>query len=151
MGSAHVRLYRGVEWANFDDSEGKHFSFQGQRTHETHWSLGTLVIPDEGQEDDMSEAGAPADLKPAQAKTKVKGEAKPKAEKKAKTRQPCTCGCGTETGGRFAPGHDARYYGWAKKVVAGTPAKDIKDITAKARKDFADVKSAKQILATSKH
>lgn len=32
---------------------------------------------------------------------------------------PCWCGCGTQTKGRFAPGHDARYHGLAKRVARG--------------------------------
>lgn len=44
---------------------------------------------------------------------------KPKAEKKAKTANPCLCGCGTETFGKWAPGHDARYHGAERKVRDG--------------------------------
>lgn len=31
----------------------------------------------------------------------------------------CWCGCGGSTKSRFVPGHDARYHGWAKKVLRG--------------------------------
>jgi hypothetical protein len=37
--------------------------------------------------------------------------AKPKAVRKAKAGQDCGCGCGgTTKGGRFLPGHDARFH-----------------------------------------
>lgn len=42
------------------------------------------------------------------------------APKTAKTPKPlvaCWCGCGGETRSRFVPGHDARFHGWAKKVI----------------------------------
>lgn len=42
-----------------------------------------------------------------------------KAKKAPKQKNPCQCGCGGETGGRFVPGHDARFYGWCKKIVEG--------------------------------
>jgi len=31
----------------------------------------------------------------------------------------CACGCGAQTTGHFAPGHDARYHGWVKKLARG--------------------------------
>lgn len=48
--------------------------------------------------------------------------AKPKAapkEKKLAATHNCICGCGTETGGKFAPGHDARAKGLLLKVERG--------------------------------
>ena len=44
---------------------------------------------------------------------------KTKVERKPKAKTPCDCGCGTETGGMFAPGHDARVYSAARKVLKG--------------------------------
>ena len=41
-----------------------------------------------------------------------------KTAKKKPTR-PCYCGCGGETQGRFVPGHDARFHGWARKIAKG--------------------------------
>lgn len=42
-------------------------------------------------------------------------------EKAEKVMTPCHCGCKTLTGGAkgFAPGHDAKVHGWAKKVAKG--------------------------------
>lgn len=50
---------------------------------------------------------------------RVAKEAKPKAEKKAATPQDCLCGCGGQTkGGRFIPGHDARYHSRIRALEA---------------------------------
>ncbi len=46
-------------------------------------------------------------------------------ERKPKAGRPCACGCADETrGGRFLPGHDARLYGWARRVERGVVALD---------------------------
>lgn len=45
--------------------------------------------------------------------------AKPKAEKVAKTKSECLCGCGNLTGGKWFPGHDAKYHGAERKVKQG--------------------------------
>jgi hypothetical protein len=50
-------------------------------------------------------------------------EAKPKKEKKMEATRDCLCGCGTETGGRFAAGHDARVKGLLLKVERGDEPK----------------------------
>ena len=42
-----------------------------------------------------------------------------KREKAPKTVRKCVCGCGNETTGHFAPGHDARFHGWIKKLASG--------------------------------
>lgn len=42
-----------------------------------------------------------------------------KTEKTPKAKVACWCGCGGQTGGRFVPGHDARFHGLAKKVARG--------------------------------
>ncbi len=39
--------------------------------------------------------------------------------KTAKPLATCFCGCGGTTKSKFVPGHDARFHGWAKKVVRG--------------------------------
>ena len=46
-------------------------------------------------------------------------EAKAPREKKEKVIKDCLCGCGGQTGGRFCPGHDAKFHGWAKKIQRG--------------------------------
>lgn len=51
---------------------------------------------------------------------KAKREAKPKLD----STRDCLCGCGTETGGRFAPGHDARVKGLLLKVERGEEKAD---------------------------
>jgi len=44
------------------------------------------------------------------------------APKRRNTR-PCGCGCGVETGGRFAPGHDARVKGQVARRLADNHVK----------------------------
>lgn len=50
---------------------------------------------------------------------KAKAVAGPDGQKGPKPLNKCRCGCGGDTKSQFSPGHDARFYGWAKKVVAG--------------------------------
>jgi len=54
-------------------------------------------------------------------KAAMKAEVKEalRKEKAAKVKSPCLCQCGELTGGNFAPGHDARYFGWMRKVIDG--------------------------------
>lgn len=55
-------------------------------------------------------------------KKPVKKAAAPKAprEKKVKETVICNCGCGEKTnGGRFLPGHDARFHGRVKRLADG--------------------------------
>lgn len=63
--------------------------------------------------------------KASKAKTKSNGAAKAKA---TKTVRSCVCGCGTETTGYFAPGHDARYHGWIKKLADGRIQRNGKEV-----------------------
>jgi hypothetical protein len=42
-----------------------------------------------------------------------------KKERPPKTVRSCACGCGEETLGYFAPGHDARFKGWLRKIEKG--------------------------------
>lgn len=44
---------------------------------------------------------------------------KPKAAKKIRQKHPCLCGCNIETGGKWAPGHDARVYSAVSKAANG--------------------------------
>lgn len=61
-------------------------------------------------------------------KNKTKAKAKgAKRDKTPKTVRNCVCGCGTETTGHFAPGHDARYHGWIKKLADGRIQRNGKD------------------------
>lgn len=68
------------------------------------------------------------------AKTKAKAvKAEVGPSKSPKIANKCKCGCGDETFNTFRPGHDARFYGWAKKIVSGkiTPA-EIPNASARA-------------------
>lgn len=84
---------------------------------------------------------APSKGKPAVA---AKAPKEPK-EPKVREQRPCACACGTATGGRFAPGHDARYFGWLKKIAAGT--KEFKELPKAVQKVLVDVKGVKKELA----
>lgn len=68
--------------------------------------------------------------------------AKAKAAKAPKTVRKCYCGCGEETTSYFAPGHDARWHGWVKKLASGVlkPA----DLTSQQKKSLGDLKKAGQ-------
>lgn len=66
---------------------------------------------------------------------KVKAERKPKA---AKAGQICGCGCkGTTKGGRFLPGHDARFHSAQKKAAEKAEAKTAKAPVAAGNGDDA--------------
>lgn len=57
-----------------------------------------------------------------------------KKDKPPKTVRSCGCGCGEETTGYFAPGHDARWHGWMKKLADGrlTPGSpEVKKVVGK--------------------
>jgi len=61
-------------------------------------------------------------VKNATATKKAVAPAKKAVAKKAaepKVQNPCICGCGTMVNKNFAPGHDARVHGWAKKIERG--------------------------------
>lgn len=60
---------------------------------------------------------------------KQKKDGKPKAERKVKldATRDCLCGCGRETGGLFAPGHDARVKGLLLKIERGEEPKSALD------------------------
>lgn len=90
-----------------------------------------------------------AELRNKEKATKAKAEAGPsKAEKVVKK---CRCGCGADTKGMFAPGHDARFYGWAKKVVAGVPFDKLKNFTPQGKVELATKAKAEAVLASSGH
>lgn len=48
----------------------------------------------------------------------------------------CWCGCGTPTAAKFAPGHDAKFHGLAKKVARGQAAMPESFVCAEAEADF---------------
>lgn len=50
--------------------------------------------------------------------------------------KPCWCGCGGTTQARFAPGHDARFHGLAKRVARGERQMPETFVNNLARADF---------------
>lgn len=134
---------------------------------DTDWSPGTLVIPtgvNEAIREKHESKGEPIvgkmsfnpsafqpevlskeDTVASKAKTS-KGNGKAKARTKKEPENKCGCGCGTMVMRTFAQGHDARFYGWAKKVVSGDlDPKDLPNATAKAA--LRDKGAARKVLA----
>ena len=48
----------------------------------------------------------------------------------------CWCGCGTPTTKKFAPGHDAKFHGLAKKVARGQAHRPASFVSPEAEADF---------------
>ena len=48
----------------------------------------------------------------------------------------CWCGCGTPTTKKFAPGHDARFHGWAKRAARGEMPIVTDFVSDEARADY---------------
>jgi hypothetical protein len=48
----------------------------------------------------------------------------------------CWCGCGAPTAKKFAPGHDARFHGLAKKVARGQAHRPASFVSPEAEADF---------------
>ena len=169
LGSVSVVFDEGYEVADFVDSEGKGNRFVARKVKRTEWSLNTLVYPEGGIHNmaensdgpnDLLEEGRgsrrPISLAPkAQMKEDVMADPKKKvaaskgngsSKKAAKAENPCDCGCGTLVARRFGQGHDARFYGWAKKIVNGQM--EPKDLPNKhVRGLLPDRASAKKALA----
>lgn len=62
----------------------------------------------------------------------------PRLPKNRSQPRPCLCGCGSTTrGGRFMPGHDARLYGFARRVESGKSK--LTEIPAESRKAVQDL------------
>lgn len=157
----------------FTSSSGDPVEFVEGGYHRTEWSAGTLVRPlteevdmSEGTLNSLVESAGGAPLTKEQVRSKVeamknkaaskvagkitpkgKGPApvKVKKEKEPRPKNECLCACGGITGGRFVPGHDARYYGWLKKVVANTM--EFKELPKPVQKLLVDIKGVKKALA----
>lgn len=74
-----------------------------------------------------SETDAQSGDSMAKAKKAKKAASKGNREAAPKKVRDCACGCKTETTGYFAPGHDARYHGWIKKLADGRLQRNGKD------------------------
>ncbi len=163
---------------SFDDADGDHHEFESKGFRRREWAAGTLVIPlKEGKMDEIAnalveEAGVPledirakvnrlqgkaADIAANKGKvTRMPKTKKDKGPKAAKTKKgprernnKCRCQCGTLTGGTFAPGHDARFYGWLKKIASNDM--EFSKLPAALRKEFGDIKGVKAALKKSGH
>lgn len=113
---AHV-VEHGVSFTEFDSDESI--------DDEGHASFGASGTSPTGKGVKMAKKAA----------NKANGAAKVARVKAEKTVRPCVCGCGTETTSYFAPGHDARYHGYLKKLADGR-------IDAKGK----DAKSGEQVI-----
>lgn len=85
-----------------------------------------------------------AELKNKEAKRVAKAEAGP--SKAARVAVKCRCGCGGDTKGMFCPGHDARFYGWAKKIAEGVPFEKLKNFTKAAQAELSTKAKAAAVL-----
>lgn len=82
------------------------------------------------------------------AKTNGAAKAAPKAARAPKApveTKPCLCGCGEDVTRRFRPGHDARMFGWFKKVVDGKM--EFKDLPKQVQLRVRDKAGIKKELA----
>lgn len=155
---ARVRLLGESQTREFTERSGAVRVFKAPSVLETDWSPGTLVIKTgtgEGEPIVGKMNFNPAAVQPevlskedtvaTKAKAKAKGNGKAKAVKKEPENK-CGCGCGTMVMRTFAQGHDARFYGWAKKIAAGTlDPKDLPNAAAKAA--LKDKAAARKALA----
>lgn len=95
------------------------------------------------EEDEMAKSngkGNGASLKPAKAAAKAATKvAKPTGD------NPCRCGCGARVSKTYAPGHDARVFGWFKKVANGKM--EFSDLPKTIQREVGDVKGLKKELA----
>lgn len=84
--------------------------------------------PATNNEGTMTENTTPTVTKPA------------KAKKEPKAPSACWCGCGGLTGGKFVPGHDARFHGAAKRharaIAAGENPEEPVFVNADAKADW---------------
>lgn len=84
--------------------------------------------PATNNEGNMTENTTPTVAKPA------------KAKKEPKAPSACWCGCGGLTGGKFVPGHDARFHGQAKRharaIAAGENPTEPDFVNADAKADW---------------
>lgn len=75
-------------------------------------------------------------------KAAPKAAAKPAPESKL---NPCGCGCGEQVKRAFKQGHDARYYGWLKKV--GDGRMQFQELPKSVQASLKDLSGAKKALA----
>lgn len=172
-GYTQVVYAKGQKHNEFLNRKGELQEFDSYGFRKDEWSSGTLVRPllSEGEMSEQVEsnlvsetpsvstqeikdkvaklkaraaAAAPSKGKaPAAAKGKA-AVAKAPREAKPKEENPCTCGCGGVTGGRFCPGHDARYYGWLKKIVKAEM--EFRELPKPVQKALVDIKGVKKAL-----
>lgn len=123
-----------------------------------HWSLGALVYrlneprvdveallksEKEKEREDTNMAVALPGSKNG------KGKAVKSAAKSAAAVNPCMCGCGTKVRGRFAVGHDGRFYSQLRKVAAGNIG--IGELNKHMQGIVKSKAGAKQLLDASGH
>lgn len=159
-----VRLEAPAKRVEFTDKEGRHFDFESTSGGQTDWSGGTLVFK---EEDVMGETATAAEAavvknprlvafkqkmaakkvegaKPAAKPGKTAKPAKPAKEKEKPSLKPCGCGCGEQVTRRFKPGHDARFYGWLRKVADGRMK--FEELSPFVRKQVGDIKAVKALV-----
>ena len=114
---------RGVAWCP-DSAEGGNGRFyRTTEVQEGWWSdKDKPDIPDRSHAEYLEERAAARSAAFEENRRKYMAQDKPKRERKAaatKTPQDCMCGCGGQTkGGRFIPGHDARFHSRVRSLEA---------------------------------
>ena len=117
----------GVIWCSHSEHGGNGRFYRDQEVKTGTFNPAAPRVKSEWQiEQDIkaaTQAAVREQLKESKVATK---EPKPKAPRKAKEPIACKCGCGEMTkGGRFRPGHDARYHSaLAKEQAAAALVKE---------------------------
>lgn len=111
---------RGVVWCPHEDHGGNGRFWRTNEAEEGWFDPTRPARVSEAQQERMQRASDRAAEWAAERQsrmaTKPKAEAKPKAAKESRN---CLCGCGGATkGGRFLPGHDARFHARVKALEA---------------------------------
>lgn len=127
------------EGAPMVDVEGKPGAMLGEFDHTQPHDPGSDLSDTDGHtvltESELAAREGGQMAKKKAAKGKANGASK-REKTPAKVRN-CACGCGAETTGHFAPGHDARYHGWIKKLADG-----------RIQRNGKDAKSGEQVIST---
>lgn len=116
---------RGVAWCPHSDHGGNGRFYRRQEVEEGWFDPTRITATLDRAQAERLEAKAAeraaaweANLEAKKVRQRMNDEAKPKAAK-VKTPQDCGCGCGGQTkGGRFIPGHDARYHSRIRTLEA---------------------------------
>lgn len=114
---------KGVAWCPHEMHGGNGRFYRTQEANEGWYDTNKLSPIDRSRAEELEAiAAARTEAWEKNRRIRVEAEIKPpkvKAPKAIKDPTPCTCGCGGLTkGGRFLPGHDARFHARVKALEA---------------------------------